>query len=202
MSLAACNRVPSEGSARCGTAAAWRSLARMDQHKPPQRESLAGLVAALVGTLPVGLYLLLIMALGVSSQADIDNRDVSSGEYVAVFVVPVAPRTATGLSQPGRRRRNLLGLRGTAPGRCAVLPIVRSGAGTLARAVRRLRVSAAGRREVVPWVRGRRLGRSAQRTQATPPRDRRLHRRRLRRVRRLRLAGVLPGRPRPGETAG
>ena len=61
----------------------------MDQHKPPQRESLAGLVAALVGTLPVGLYLLLIMALGVSSQADIDNRDVSSGEYVAVFVVPV-----------------------------------------------------------------------------------------------------------------
>src|SRR6478672_3839695 len=89
MSLAACNRVPSEGSARCGTAAAWRSLARMDQHKPPQRESLAGLVAALVGTLPVGLYLLLIMALGVSSQADIDNRDVSSGEYVAVFVVPV-----------------------------------------------------------------------------------------------------------------
>jgi hypothetical protein len=61
----------------------------MDQHKPPQRSSLAGLIAALVGTLPVGLYLLLIMALGVSSQADIDNRDVSSGEYVAVFVVPV-----------------------------------------------------------------------------------------------------------------
>src|SRR6476659_8112585 len=88
----ACNRVPSEGSARCGTAPAWRSLARMDQHKPPQRESLAGLVAALVGTLPVGLYLLLIMALGVSSQADIDNRDVSSGEYVAVFVVPVGRR--------------------------------------------------------------------------------------------------------------
>jgi hypothetical protein len=61
----------------------------MDHHNPPQRESLAGLVVALVATLPVGLYLLLIMALGVSSQAEIDNRDVSSGEYVAVFVVPV-----------------------------------------------------------------------------------------------------------------
>ena len=71
------------------TAAAWRSLARMDQHKPSQRESPAGLVVALVATLPVGLYLLFIMALGVSSQANMDNRDVSSGEYVAVFVVPV-----------------------------------------------------------------------------------------------------------------
>ena len=71
------------------TAGAWRSLARMDQHKPPQRESPAGLVVALVATLPVGLYLLFIMALGVSSQAEMDNRDVSSGEYVAVFVVPV-----------------------------------------------------------------------------------------------------------------
>src|SRR3954453_17434797 len=29
------------------------------------------------------------MALGVGSQADIDNRDVTSGEYAAVFIVPV-----------------------------------------------------------------------------------------------------------------
>jgi hypothetical protein len=71
------------------TAAARRSLARMDQHKSPVRSSLADLTAALLGTLPVGLYLLLIMALAVASQADIDNRDVSSGEYVIVFVVPV-----------------------------------------------------------------------------------------------------------------
>lgn len=71
------------------TAAAWLSLARMDQHKPPQRASPAGLIVALVATLPVGLYLLFIMALGVGSQAEMDNRDVSSGEYVAVFVVPV-----------------------------------------------------------------------------------------------------------------
>jgi hypothetical protein len=71
------------------TAAARRSLARMDQHKSPVRSSLADLTAALLGTLPVGLYLLLIMALAVGSQADMDNRDVSSGEYVAVFVVPV-----------------------------------------------------------------------------------------------------------------
>jgi RNA polymerase subunit RPABC4/transcription elongation factor Spt4 len=71
------------------TAAARRSLDRMDQHKPPVRSSLADLTAGLLGTLPVGLYLLLIMALAVASQADIDNRDVSSGEYVAVFVVPV-----------------------------------------------------------------------------------------------------------------
>ena len=71
------------------TAAASLRLTRMDPHKPPQRSSLAGLAAALVGTLPVGLYLLVIMGLSVVSQADIDHRDVSSGEYVAVFVVPV-----------------------------------------------------------------------------------------------------------------
>jgi hypothetical protein len=70
-------------------AAAWRSLARMDQHKPPERASLAGLAAGLVGTLPVGLYLLVIMALSVGSQAEIDNRDVSSGDYAAVVIVPV-----------------------------------------------------------------------------------------------------------------
>jgi len=60
----------------------------VDQHNHPRR-SLPDLVFALAGTLPVGLYLLFIMALGVGSQADIDNRDVTSGEYAAVFIVPV-----------------------------------------------------------------------------------------------------------------
>jgi predicted nucleic acid-binding Zn ribbon protein len=92
------------------TVAARRSLARMDQHNPPQRSSLAELIAALLGVLPVGLYLLLIMALGVGSQADIDHRDVSSGEYVAVFVVPVAGVVALAVFVIDRWRRGWTGV--------------------------------------------------------------------------------------------
>jgi hypothetical protein len=75
-------------------AAALRRLARMDQHDQPQRASLTSLIVALVATVPVGLYLLCIMALSVGSQAQMDNQDVSSGEIVAVIVVPVVGAVA------------------------------------------------------------------------------------------------------------
>jgi hypothetical protein len=71
------------------TAAAWRSLARMDQHNPPQRSSLPDLVAALFLTLLVVVYLFGIMAFAVISQADIDNRDVSDGDVATIFIVPI-----------------------------------------------------------------------------------------------------------------
>ena len=70
--------IPVGASVCCAIFAGWnegspdadgrgaRSLARMDQHKPPQRSSLADLVAALVVTLLVGLYLLLITAFSVT----------------------------------------------------------------------------------------------------------------------------------------
>ena len=61
----------------------------MDQHNPPQRSSLADLVAALFLTLLVGVYLFGLTAFAVFSQADIDNRDVSDGDIATLFIVPV-----------------------------------------------------------------------------------------------------------------
>jgi hypothetical protein len=62
---------------------------RMDQPVTPQRSPVGALIAALAGTVPVGLYLFLIMGLGIGDQAEMDNRDVSSVEIALVFVVPV-----------------------------------------------------------------------------------------------------------------
>ena len=50
-------------------AAARRRVDRVDQHNPPQRSSLADLIAALLIALPVGLYLFFIMALAVGSRS-------------------------------------------------------------------------------------------------------------------------------------
>ena len=70
-------------------AAARRRVARVDQHNPPQRSSLADLVAALFLTLLVGVYLFGLTAFAVFSQADIDNRNVSDGDIATLFIVPV-----------------------------------------------------------------------------------------------------------------
>jgi hypothetical protein len=66
-----------------------RSLARMDPHKTPQHSSLADLIAALVLTLLVGVYLFGITAFAVASQAEIDNRNVSDGDVATIFIVPI-----------------------------------------------------------------------------------------------------------------
>ncbi|MFL6051100.1 MAG: double zinc ribbon domain-containing protein [Gaiellales bacterium] len=60
----------------------------MDQHNPPQRSSLADLIAALVLTLLVGVYLFGLTAFAVFSQADIDKRNVTDGDVATVFIVP------------------------------------------------------------------------------------------------------------------
>ncbi len=60
----------------------------MDQHKPPERSSLADLIAALFLTLLVCVYLFGITAFAVISQADIDNRDVTDGDVATIFIVP------------------------------------------------------------------------------------------------------------------
>ena len=60
----------------------------MDQHKPPERSSLADLIAALFLTLLVCVYLFGITAFAVISQADIDNRAVTDGDVATILIVP------------------------------------------------------------------------------------------------------------------
>jgi hypothetical protein len=83
---------------------------RMDQPVNPQRSSVGALIAALAGTVPVGLYLFVIMALGIGDQADIDNRTVSSGEIAAIFIIPVVGALALAVFLIRRWRRGWRGV--------------------------------------------------------------------------------------------
>ena len=82
----------------------------MDQPVTPQRSPIGALIAALVATVPVGLYLFVITALGIGDQADIDGRKVSSGEIAAVFIVPVVGALALAAFLIRRWRRGWRGV--------------------------------------------------------------------------------------------
>ncbi len=82
----------------------------MNQPVTPKRSPVGALVAALVGTVPVGLYLFLIMALGIGDQAEMDSRDVGSGETAAIFIVPVVGALALAAFLIRRWRRGWMGV--------------------------------------------------------------------------------------------
>jgi hypothetical protein len=83
---------------------------RVNQPTTPKRSPVGALIAALAGTVPVGLYLFLIMALGIGDQAEMDNRDVSNVEIALVFIVPVVGALALAAFLVRRWRRGWRGV--------------------------------------------------------------------------------------------